>query len=221
MWQIKHGRVAMAGFIGYIVHEQGIRWPINIMGGGMDYSDFEGLSAPDVWDALPIGAQIQIVLGVGLIEFWSELDSALKADGKKHYMRGGKPGTVPGINGWLNLWDPLGLTSMLSEEAKAKKLKMEVNNGRLAMIGLFGFISEATVPESVAPSSRRPRLAADQAVLRRDHAALRQHRLVHHRLLGGEPRAAHPPTERPAGDSMRRQGEQYAAIWRPPARSPY
>ena len=131
----------MAGFIGYIVHEQGIRWPINIMGGGMDYSDFEGLSAPDVWDALPIGAQIQIVLGVGLIEFWSELDSALKADGKKHYMRGGKPGTVPGINGWLNLWDPLGLTSMLSEEAKAKKLKMEVNNGRLAMIGLFGLIS--------------------------------------------------------------------------------
>ena len=140
-WQIKHGRVAMAGFVGYIVHEAGLRWPINIMGGGMDYSDFEGLSAPEVWDALPIGAQIQIVLGVGLLEFWSELDGALKADGKKHYMRGGQPGTVPGISGWLNLWDPLGLTSRLSDEAKAKKLNMEVNNGRWAMIGLMGLIS--------------------------------------------------------------------------------
>ena len=36
-----------------------------------------------------------------------------------------------------------------SEEAKAKGRVVEINNGRLAMIGLFGFVSEAMVPGSV------------------------------------------------------------------------
>ena len=85
---------------------------------------------------------------MGVLEHISEDARFLAADGQKHYMRGGKPGYFPTFKANvhpcpLNLFDPFGFTKNLSEEAKAKKLVAEVNNGRLAMIGLFGFLAES------------------------------------------------------------------------------
>jgi len=37
----------------------------------------------------------------------------------------------------------------MSEEKKATRLAMEINNGRLAMIGIFGFMAADVVPGSV------------------------------------------------------------------------
>merc|ERR1712066_43629 len=152
--EIKHGRVAMAGFVGYIVHENGIRWPWPLTGDLPDYSSFAGMSAPDVWDNTPLIAKLQIILAVGFFELWSESSPILEKEGEAHYMRGGKPGYFPTFDSLphpvpFNLYDPFKLNADRDDEWKSERLLKEVNNGRLAMIGLFSFLSEAKVPGSV------------------------------------------------------------------------
>merc|ERR1711933_28251 len=152
--EIKHGRVAMADFVGYCLHENGIRWPWPLSTKLPDYSSFEGLSAPAVWDAIPTASKLQILVVIGFFEFWSESRYVLEKEGQAHYMRGGKPGYFPTFKEIphpvpLNLYDPFGFQKNKSDEWKAQKLNVEINNGRLAVLELFGFLSEARVPGSV------------------------------------------------------------------------
>ena len=108
----------------------------------------------DQWDALPTAAKIQILGAVAFLEMWSEAPANLANAGTVHYVRGGKPGVFPSFEGNphpvpLNLWDPFGFTKKMSPERKEKALLAEVNNGRLAMIGIMSFVAEAKVPGSV------------------------------------------------------------------------
>jgi hypothetical protein len=157
--EIKHGRVAMAGFVGYCVHANGIHFPWNIQAPlpwtsvtsdlpTISFGDISAAGSPgDMWDALPTAAKVQIICVVGFLEMHGENSVALEADGQKHYVRGGKPGYYPSFKGRyphpvpLDLWDPFGFTNKLSAERKEKALLAEINNGRLAMIGLFGLLS--------------------------------------------------------------------------------
>jgi hypothetical protein len=148
--EIKHGRIAMFGFVGYIVHANGIHWPWK----GPWESIPTDVSPQEMWDLTPEAAKWQIILTIGFLEFWRENAYVLKADGEAHYMRGGKPGYFPTFDNLphpapFNLYDPFKLSKNASPEKKAKGLLTEVNNGRLAMIGLFGFLAESAVPGSV------------------------------------------------------------------------
>ena len=173
--EIKHGRVAMAAFLGYMAGAtELVSGPHKIL----PYRGFEpGLTPPEQWDAIPLYGKLQILVIVGMLESYGEILAP-------HYTKGGLPGYYPPIKGKrpeliFNLYDPFNFFEGDSAEKKvrapashfacllrflassarpsthrrsspqARGRLTEVNNGRLAMLGIFSIISEATVPGSV------------------------------------------------------------------------
>jgi hypothetical protein len=136
-------------FVGYIAQANNIHWPWPMTLSGEPFPTMS--SPPEQWDALPEASKWQIILFVGFLELWDESQGT-------HYMSGGKPGEFSPFKGGpvelphpvpFNYFDPFGLSKNKSAEAKARGLKAEINNGRLAMIGIFGFLSEAKVTGAV------------------------------------------------------------------------
>jgi hypothetical protein len=71
--EIKHGRIAMFAFVGYIVHANGIKfpWPME-----MDGTPFPTVtSAPEAWDQISDAAKWQIFTFIGFLEFVSTSSS--------------------------------------------------------------------------------------------------------------------------------------------------
>jgi len=155
--EIKHGRVAMAAFVGYVVQANGIYFPGSLTSSGVKFADIAAAGGPEMqWDALPTFSKLNILLAISVLELLGEASYLHEAQGEKHYMMGGKPGFYPSIKNAgiphivpLDLYDPFGWSAKAGPEKKARGLQAEINNGRLAMLGIFGFISEAKVPGSV------------------------------------------------------------------------
>lgn len=151
--EIKHGRVAMAAFVGYCVQSNWIfPWKQHLDGTTGPSPEF---SPEQQWDMIPAAAKWQIIGLIALLEAYDEAGG--KADGSgDHYTTGRQPGKFPSSESFsksvhpvLDLYDPFKLSRNMSAERKEKGLVAEINNGRLAMLGIFGFLSADKVPGSV------------------------------------------------------------------------
>ena len=141
--EIKHGRVAMAAFLGYLAQSTPV---VSGPHAKLPYSGYEpGLTPPEQWDAIPLAGKIQIFGIIGMLESYGEILP-------QHYCNGGLPGYYPPIKGnrfelIFNLYDPFNWFDENKDKVRGRQV--EINNGRLAMLGIFSIISESKVPGSV------------------------------------------------------------------------
>ena len=105
--EIKHGRVAMAAFLGFIAQSTAL------VSGEHTFAPYRGYVAgctpQEQWDNIPVVGKLQILIAIGMLESYGE--GAGDPAGYTHYMKGGKPGYYPPIAGragfgqvTLNLW---------------------------------------------------------------------------------------------------------------------
>ena len=152
--EIKHGRVAMAATVGWILNEMGVTFPGDVATGVPFKSLGKGV---DAWVALPDYGKAQIIAFIGILELGGESISP-------HYLKGGKLGSVPGPFGYGKLWDPASFVYKVNDETKLEAARnKELNNGtplfplsfhslslgRLAMISAIGFFAASYIPGSV------------------------------------------------------------------------
>jgi len=153
--EIKHGRIAMFAFVGYIVQSNfHFPWAQTLAGAPHPSID---LSPEAQWDAVPLGAKWQIFAVISALELWDECGGGYLP----HYMNGRKPGQYPSfgmfrdaVHPVFDLYDPFGFNKNMSEETKERRLRAEINNGRLAQLGIFGFLAADKVEGSVPALSK-------------------------------------------------------------------
>jgi hypothetical protein len=117
--EIKHGRSSMLATLGFVLQQW---WTLP----GYQHVDDANL-APDVVGA---SAMLQIVVWMGVLEFWTNKGNVtmetMFADPKR------EPGNLG--------FDPLALAKDKSEDQMAEMQLKEIKNGRLAMLAIGGMI---------------------------------------------------------------------------------
>jgi len=140
--ELKHGRVCMAAFVGWLVAVSGIHFPgLVSFSEGISFEDLSKLPPLEQWSALPAEGKFQILLAIGIIEHQSEWKI------KPHYMApGGAPGNLKGLK---SFWDPVGFTSGMSAAKLERQRLCEIKNGRLAMIGVASVLIANSIPGAI------------------------------------------------------------------------
>jgi len=117
--EIKHGRASMLATLGFVL-QQFVTLP------GMTHVDDSTLAPA----AAGISPMLQIVVGLGILEWWSNKGKVTMEDMFEDSSR------VPGDLGF----DPLGFSKNKSKEEMEKLQLQEIKNGRLAMLAIGGMI---------------------------------------------------------------------------------
>ena len=134
--EVKHGRICMLAVLGQITTKAGIFLPGTIDYAGTKFSDIPtGIAA---FEKIPSAGIAQIVAFVGFLELFVMKDSA----------NGAAPGEFPGDfrNGFIDFgWDTF------TEEQKASKRAIELNNGRAAQMGILALMVHEELGVSLWP----------------------------------------------------------------------
>lgn len=137
--ELKNGRCAMVATVGYLVQGAGIHFP-GMLSKDISFESLSGLKPLDQWDAVPAAGKAQILLTIFIAEFVTELK-------KPHYMKGG---TMPTM-----VFPPIDFSGV-DTKTLLRRQDSELNNGRLAMIGIMSFFAAATIPGSVPALADNP-----------------------------------------------------------------
>ena len=106
-----------------------------------------GLTPPEQWDAIPLVGKLQIFTLIGMLESYGEILPV-------HYCNGGLPGYYPPIRGnraalWFNLYDPFNWCDEHTDTGRGRQV--EINNGRLAMLGLISVLAQSLPSHDATP----------------------------------------------------------------------
>lgn len=117
--EIKHGRSSMLATVGFVM-QQYVTLP------GFEHVDDSNLAPA----AAGISPMLQIVFGMGIVEFWSNNGKVTMET------MFSDPARVPGDLGF----DPIGYANGKSAAEMEKLQLQEIKNGRLAMLAIGGMI---------------------------------------------------------------------------------
>lgn len=136
-YEITHGRVSMLAVTGYLVTAAGIRFP-----GAQDVP--AGLKAFDHLLASKDGQNILLQMLAFMAVATIVNRDAEWLDNKAEFVGDYR-------NGALDFgWDKF------DEETKLKKRKIELNNGRAAMMGIWGLVVHESMGVSILPGNFLP-----------------------------------------------------------------
>jgi len=138
--ELKHSRVAMLAVTGYIVQASGYHFP-GMLSDDISFESLSTMKPFEAWDQVPDNLKSIILFFAFCTELSTESIASRDQSGEsKHYMKGGK---LPEVV------FPKFDFSQVDEATMTTKRSRELNNGRLAMIGIISFIAANNVPGSV------------------------------------------------------------------------